>query len=56
MLQNLLEIKGVNAITKFKQKTIIGKGGSYCCEWCPDGSCLDWVDSPRTTCPFAAAC
>lgn len=56
MLQNILKLDGVKVIEKGLQKSIIGKGGNFCCEWCPDGSCNGWVSSPRVTCPFAPAC
>ncbi len=54
-MRKLANLKGVKMLNKSQQKTIVGRG-SFCCEWCPDGSCLDWVSSPRVTCPFAAAC
>ncbi|WP_299208383.1 hypothetical protein [uncultured Dokdonia sp.] len=59
MLKNILHIDGVQPLNADEQKSIqggFGKSRGFCCEWCPDGSCLDYVDSPSTTCPFAAAC
>ena len=56
MLQNILKLDGVKAIEKSTQKTIVGRGGQFCCEWCSDGTCNGWVDSPKTTCPFAPPC
>ena len=44
------------ALSKAEQRMIIGSGGLFCCEWCPDGSCNGWVDNPRTKCPFVPAC
>ncbi|UOX32236.1 hypothetical protein LXD69_09215 [Flavobacterium sediminilitoris] len=43
-------------LTRSEQKMILGRRGLFCCEWCDDGSCNGWVDSPRTPCPIAASC
>ncbi|WP_156169178.1 hypothetical protein [Kordia jejudonensis] len=56
MLQSILKLKGVHALTKTKQSEIVGQFGRICCEWCSDGTCNGWVNSPKTTCPFAAPC
>ncbi|AXG68057.1 hypothetical protein KORDIASMS9_00246 [Kordia sp. SMS9] len=55
MLKNILKLEGVNTLTKSTQKSIIGMRGRICCEWCPDGTCLDWT-TPGVTCPFSAGC
>jgi hypothetical protein len=56
MLQNILNVEGVRELTKKTQLEIVGQFGSFCCEWCPDGTCNGWVDSPKTQCPFAPPC
>jgi len=57
MLKNISSLGKI--LTKTKQKSILGgfgSSGGFCCEWCSDGTCLDYVDSPFTPCPFAAPC
>ncbi|MDY0780817.1 hypothetical protein [Tenacibaculum sp. IB213877] len=44
------------SLNKLEQQLIKGTGAGFCCEWCPDGSCLDWVSSPREQCPISAGC
>lgn len=57
MLKSILKLNGAQELSKKEQKNIQGAGRSSrrCCEWCSDGSCLDWVDG-NVTCPISAGC
>lgn len=55
MLQNILKLDGAKVIEKSTQKSIVGSRGQICCEWCPDGTCLDWTTS-GVPCPISAGC
>ncbi|WP_298418527.1 hypothetical protein [uncultured Kordia sp.] len=39
MLENILKLKGVNALTKIKQNQIVGQFSSRSSPLCQDGSC-----------------
>ncbi|MEO1032659.1 hypothetical protein [Winogradskyella sp.] len=57
-MKNVLKLG--KALSKAEQKEIAGGTGRpgpgwLCCEWCPDGSCLDWVPI-GVQCPFAPPC
>jgi hypothetical protein len=54
MLKNILKLQGAQELTKNEQKSISG-GTKICCEWCFDGTCLDWAES-RSRCPISAGC
>ncbi|MDY8134136.1 hypothetical protein [Aquimarina sp. 2201CG5-10] len=64
MLKSILKFEGAHILSKNEQQSIQGSGFRpindngyrFCCEWCPDGTCLDYVSSPFETCPFAATC
>ena len=54
MLKNILNLRGAQTLTNNEQKSIKGGNTLVCCEWCSDGSCLDWSDGGE--CPISAGC
>ena len=54
MLKNILKLEGAKPISQQEQKNVKGSGNLRCCEWCSDGSCLDWTDGRE--CPISAGC
>lgn len=56
MKKSILNLDGVQKLSKNEQKSITGsKGIKICCEWCEDGTCSSWTQ-PNVPCPITAAC
>ena len=56
MLKSILKLNGVKTIDKEAQKGITGRRSGFCCEWCSDGTCNAWVDSPFAKCTSTLEC
>lgn len=54
MIKRILKLNGAQVLTNNEQRNIKGARTIFCCEWCPDGSCLDWSDGGE--CPISAGC
>jgi hypothetical protein len=55
MLKNILKLEGAQKLTKNEQNNINGGIAFVCCEWCADGSCLDWTSS-GAVCAISIGC
>lgn len=56
MKKSILNLDGVQKLSKKEQKAVTGsRGYKICCEWCEGGTCQSWT-TPGVPCPIAAAC